>query len=114
MARPSLVRTGMFCKFGSSDQSRPVVVAARAWGGGRLGMEGWGRGVGMGVLEFGEQPPVENLARQLMALRGKLLERASIGAPGAGLGAPPARQAHFVEQDLAELLRRADIEVLAG
>jgi hypothetical protein len=30
MARPSLVRTGMFCKFGSSEESRPVVVAASA------------------------------------------------------------------------------------
>ena len=30
MARPSAVRTGMFCKFGSTDDSRPVVVAASA------------------------------------------------------------------------------------
>src|SRR4029078_6980608 len=35
-------------------------------------------------------------------------------APGASLGAPPAGKAHLVEEDLAELLRRADVEVLAG
>ena len=28
--RPSSVRTGMFCKFGSDDDSRPVEVAASA------------------------------------------------------------------------------------
>ena len=28
--RPSSVRTGMFCRFGSFDESRPVVVAASA------------------------------------------------------------------------------------
>ena len=28
--RPSSVRTGMFCRFGSDDDSRPVVVAASA------------------------------------------------------------------------------------
>ena len=28
--RPSSVRTGMFCKFGSFDDNRPVVVAASA------------------------------------------------------------------------------------
>jgi hypothetical protein len=26
--RPSAVRTGMFCRFGSDEDSRPVVVAA--------------------------------------------------------------------------------------
>jgi hypothetical protein len=28
--RPSSVRTGMFCRFGSLEESRPVVVAASA------------------------------------------------------------------------------------
>ena len=28
--RPSSVRIGMFCRFGSDDDSRPVVVAASA------------------------------------------------------------------------------------
>jgi hypothetical protein len=28
--RPSSVRTGMFCRLGSFDDSRPVVVAASA------------------------------------------------------------------------------------
>ncbi len=28
--RPSSVRIGMFCRFGSAEESRPVVVAASA------------------------------------------------------------------------------------
>ena len=80
----------------------------------RLGVDIGGQCVGIGALELGEQAPVEDFARQLVALGGKLLERARIRAPGAGLGAPPSGQAHLVEQDLAELLRRADIEILAG
>src|SRR6476620_1025780 len=70
--------------------------------------------VGVGALELGEQAPVENCSRQLMALGGKLFQRARIRAPGASLGAPAAGETHLVEQDLAELLRRADIEVLPG
>ena len=94
MARPSLVRTGMFCKFGSTEESRPVVVGGERVGGvhaARLGVDIGRQRVGIGALELGEQAPVEHLARQLVAFRGKLLERARIGAPGAGLGAPPAR-----------------------
>src|SRR5262245_52146437 len=49
-----------------------------------------------------------------MPLCCQLLERSSVGAPGAGFGAAAARQAHLVEQDFAELLGRADIEILAG
>ena len=79
-----------------------------------LGVDVGGQCVGIGALELGEQAPVEHLARQLVAFGGKLLERARVGAPGAGLGAPAAGETHLVEQDLAELLRRADVEVLAG
>ena len=59
--------------------------------------------------------------RQSSTLRGRSWPSAAssssalgVRAPGAGLGAPSAGQAHLVEQDLAELLRRADVEVLAG
>ena len=79
-----------------------------------LRMDVGGERVGIGALELGEQAPVENLARQLVALGGKLLQRGGVRAPGAGLGAPAAGEAHLVEQDLAELLRRADVEILAG
>ena len=77
-------------------------------------MDVGGQRVGIGALQLGQQPPVENLARQLVAFGRQLLERGGVGAPGPGLGAPPAGQAHLVEQDLAELLGRADIERLAG
>ena len=54
----------------------------------RLGMDVGGQRVGIGALQLGEQAPVENFARQLVALGGELLERARVRAPGAGLGAP--------------------------
>ncbi len=80
----------------------------------RLGMDIGGERVRVGALELGEQAPVEHSARQVMAFRGKLFERGRVRTPGAGLGAAPPGEAHLVEQDLAELLRGADIELLAG
>ena len=58
--------------------------------------------------------PVENFARQIVPLGRQLLKRGGVGAPRTGLGAPAACEAHLVEQDLAELLRRADVEILSG
>ncbi len=59
-------------------------------------------------------PPVENLARQLVALLGQFFEFARAGRPLAGLGFRAARQVHLAEQNVAELLGRAGIERLAG
>ena len=73
-----------------------------------------GQRVGIGALQLGEHAPIEHLARQIVAFGRQLLERRGVGAPGPGLSAPPARQTHLVEQDLAELLGRANIEVLSG
>ena len=52
--------------------------------------------------------------RQFNALCRQIIEHVRIGAPGAGRSFAPARQAHPAEQDIAQLLGRADIEVLAG
>src|SRR5690606_10309727 len=41
-------------------------------------------------------------------------EHVGAGGPGPGLGAGAALELHFVEQDLAELLGRAEIELAAG
>ena len=48
-----------------------------------------------------------------MALGRHFFQRIHIGGPGAGLGLAAAFQAHLVEQDFAQLLGRADIEILA-
>src|ERR1700688_954625 len=49
-----------------------------------------------------------------MALRRELLEHLGVGHVGTGLALPAAREAHAVEEDLAELLGRAHVEALAG
>ena len=66
--------------------------------------------VGVGRLQLGDLPPFEHARRQLMALRGEVLEHARGRRPGAGRGLLAAGQAHLAEQDVAELLRRAGVE----
>ncbi len=61
--RPSSVRTGMFCRFGSDEESRPVVIAAKRVGGvdaAGLGLDVGRQDVGIGRFELGELAPVEN------------------------------------------------------
>src|SRR5262249_61203264 len=70
--------------------------------------------VGVGRLELRDLPPVEDLARQLVALFGQVLERARPGRPLAGPGLGAARQTELAEQDVAELLGAARVERLAG
>ena len=48
-----------------------------------------------------------------MALGRHFFQRIDIGGPGAGLGLAAAFQAHLAEQNIAQLLGRADIEILA-
>ena len=107
----------MFCKFGSDDDSRPV----RGGGERVAGVHAVGRRVdvsrqrlGVGRAQLGHLPPVENLARQRVALLGEFFELARAGRPLPGLGLGAAGQAHLAEQDVAELLGRAGIERLAG
>ena len=70
--------------------------------------------LGVGRAQLRDLPPVENLARQLVALLGQLFELARAGRPLPGLGLGAAGQPHLAEQDVAELLGRAGIERLAG
>ena len=72
------------------------------------------QGVRIGRFQLGELAPFENALRQLVALLGKVVERACRGRPGAGLGLGAARQAHLAEQDVAQLLGRAEVEALTG
>ena len=69
--------------------------------------------IGIGGAELRELAPVEHAAGELDALRGQILQRVRIGAPGAGRGLAAAGQAHAAEEDVAQLLGRADVEALA-
>ena len=80
-----------------------------------LGMDVAGQRVGVGRFQLGQLPPVDDLARQLVAFGGEVLQHLrgrSTTAPVLVLRA--AGQAHLAEQDVAELLGRADVEALAG
>ena len=50
----------------------------------------------------------------MVALQHQFLEDVGPGRPGARLRLLAARQVELAEQDVAELLRRADVEALAG
>jgi hypothetical protein len=77
------------------------------------GVDETGQGVGVGRFQLGELAPVDDLARQLVAFGGKIFQQLRRGRPLAGLGLRAARQAHLAEQDVTELLRRADVDALA-
>ena len=70
--------------------------------------------VGVGALELGEMAPVEHPGRQVVALGGQAIEDIGAGRVGAALGALAAGQAELVEQNLAELLGRGDVERAPG
>ena len=115
--RPSSVRIGMFCRLGSDEDSRPVgrrrerVAGVHAVG---LRIDEARQRVGVGRFQLGDLAPVQDLLRQGVAFLGQVLEHARAGRPRAGLGLGAAGQPHLAEQDVAELLRAAGIERLAG
>ena len=82
ISRPSSVRTGMFCRFGSLELSRPVAVTTwlnEAW---TRPVSGWTisrQGVDVGALELGVLPVLDDLGRQRV-LRGQLLQHVDVGA----------------------------------
>ncbi len=73
-----------------------------------------GQRVGIGRFQFRDLPPVENLLRQLVALLGEFFEQPRAGRPLPGLGLGAALKAELAEQNVADLLRGADIDRLAG
>ena len=62
------------------------------------------------VLEFGGLPPLENQSGKRVTCLGEILEDAGSRRPGAGCRLAGTRQPHFTEEDVTELLRRADVE----
>ena len=71
-----------------------------------------GERVGIGRFELGQLAPFEHPAGHRMQ-RQQLFEDRGVGAVGAGLALAAARQVELVEQNLAQLLGRADVEVVA-
>ena len=114
ISRPSSVRTGTFCRLGFVDASRPVVAAActnvvcmRDSAVGQLRQD-----VEVGLEELVELAPALDLGDDLVLVADRL-QHAGVGRE-AGLAAALARQAELLEEHRAELLRRADDELLAG
>ena len=72
-----------------------------------------GEFVGVGSLELGQSPVLQNLGGQRVVL-GQFLQHFFIGAARAGGGLLDDGQAQLVEEDLAELLGAGEVERLAG
>jgi hypothetical protein len=78
-----------------------------------LGIDVGRQRVGVGRFQLRDLAPLQDLPRELVALLGEFVEHLSGGRPRAGLGLGAARQSHLAEQDVADLLRAADIDRLA-
>ena len=116
MRRPSAVRTGMFCRLGSFDARRPVtavacanVVCTRPV----LRVDHQRQLVGVGRLQLRQRAVLEQDLRQRI-VGGELLQHFLVGGRRAGRRLLQHGQLHPLEQDLADLLRRAEVERLPG
>jgi hypothetical protein len=96
----------MFCRFGLTDESRPVAVEVFAW------IDQRREHVDIGVLEFRDLTILQHLCGDRKTARepGQHFDTGCV----AGLVLAAVRQAEVVEEDASELLRRADVERLAG
>ena len=70
--------------------------------------------VGVGRFQLRELAPFEQQLRQRVPFRRQILEHVRAGRPLPGRGLAGAGQAHLAEQHVADLLRRAGRELLAG
>ena len=115
--RPSSVRIGMFCRFGSELLRRPVAATAwlkQVWTRPGRRVHELRQRVDVGALQLVQAAPFENQPRQLVDER-QLLEHLDGGRRRSRLaGLLERRQLQLLEQDLAELLRRVDVELLSG
>ena len=78
-----------------------------------LGIDVGRQRIGIGAAQLGQAAPFQHLLGDGMALRRHVFQHIGVGGPGAGLGLAAAFQLHAVEQDFAQLLGRADIELAA-
>src|SRR5579875_2132290 len=72
------------------------------------------QGIRIDALELLQLAPIEHPRRQLVPKRRELLEDVGVRDIGARLALLAPGQAHLVEEDFAELSRRADIKGLAS
>ena len=79
-----------------------------------FGKDAFHQRVGIGRFQLRQLPPVEHLGGDFDAFGRERLENVGRGRIGASLGLLAAFQPHLLEQDLAKLLWRSDIELLAG
>ena len=70
--------------------------------------------LGIGGAQLRYLSPVEDFARQFVALLGEVLEGTRTSRPLPGLGPAATRQADLAEQDVADLLGATGIDRLAG
>src|SRR6516225_4111625 len=80
----------------------------------RAGVDVTRQRVGIGRFELRNLAPVENFPRQRVTLLGQVLQGSGAGRPLAGLRLGAACKSKLAEQNIAELLRAARIERLAG
>ena len=108
----------MFCRFGSDDEMRPVAATVwlkEAWMRPGLGVDQLRQRVHVGGLQLLHRAVLEDLARQLV------VARPAPRAPprrwrrrGSWPSSCPRCRPRRVEQDLAELDGRVDVELAAG
>ena len=70
--------------------------------------------VGIGRFQFRDLPPLQDLPGEIVARFREFVEDLRRGRPRAGLGLGAAGYSHLAEQDVADLLRAADVDRLAG
>ena len=107
------VRIGMFWRFGSEDERRPVAATAWwnvVWRRPSAAEEARQR-LDVRAAQLGVEPPVEELADHRVR-RAQLLEDRRVGRV-AGLRPLALRQVQLVEEDLLQLLGAAQVELVA-
>ncbi len=73
-----------------------------------------GQRVRVGRFQLRHLPPVEDFLWQFVALLGEFVEQPRARRPLPGLGLGATGQSHLAEQNVADLLRAADVDGLAG
>ncbi len=107
----------MFCRFGSLLLNRPVAATAwlkQVWTRPVSGSTSCGKRVDVRALQLLQRPPLQDQPRHVVRQR-QLLEHFDRGRRRLRLDvALEGRQLQLVEENARQLLRRVDVELLAG
>ena len=107
----------MFCRFGSVEDKPPRRRAdqrKRCMHAPGFGVDLLRQRIGIGGFQFRHAAPFQNLGDDFMPCFRQRFQHIGRGRISAGLALAAARQTHFAEQHIAQLLRRADIERMPG